>query len=62
LAAWDQVVAATTQIKKQQIADKLEADKAQDELMANVLGVGAVVLLVLTLAGIGLLLLIKLTH
>lgn len=62
LVAWDQVVAATTQIKKQQIADKLEADKAQDELMANVLGVGAVVLLVLTLAGIGLLLLIKLTH
>ena len=62
LAAWDQVVAATTQIKKQQIAEQLEAGKAQDELVANVMGIGALVLMVITLAGIGLLLLVKLTH
>jgi len=59
LAAWDQVVSATTQIKKQQIADQLEAEKKQQELMANVLSIGAVVLLVLVLGVTGLLLLVR---
>jgi hypothetical protein len=37
IAAWDQVLAATTQIKKQQKADALDAEKAQEELMHNVM-------------------------
>jgi len=37
IAAWDQVLAATTQIKKQQKVDALDAEKAQEELMHNVM-------------------------
>jgi len=59
LAAWDQVVAHVTQIKKQQRAEALEAAKAQEELMANVAGVGAVVLMFLVIAVVGMLLLIR---
>lgn len=59
LAAWDQVVSATTQIKKQQIAKQLETEKEQQELVANVMSIGAVVLLVMVLGIMGLLLLVK---
>ena len=41
IAAWDQVLAATTQIKKQQRADALEAQKEQEELTHTILTWGA---------------------
>lgn len=36
IAAWDQVVSATTQIKKQQKADALQAAKEQEELVNSI--------------------------
>lgn len=44
IAAWDQVLSATTQIKKQQRADALQAAKDQDELAHSVMMWGAVFL------------------
>ena len=44
LAAWDQVVAATTQIKKNQKAAALQAEKDQDEFMQTVMTWGAALL------------------
>lgn len=44
LAAWDQVVAQTTQIKKDMRAAALEAQKEQEELMNTVMTWGAVLL------------------
>jgi len=44
LAAWDQVLSATTQIKKQQKADALEAAKEAEETMHNVMVWGAAIL------------------
>ena len=44
LAAWDQVVAQTTQIKKDMRAAALEAQKEQEELMATVMTWGAALL------------------
>lgn len=44
IAAWDQVLSATTQIKKQQRADALQAEKDQDELMHTVMTWGAALL------------------
>lgn len=44
LAAWDQVLSATTQIKKQQKADALQAEKDQDEFMQTVMTWGAALL------------------
>jgi hypothetical protein len=44
IAAWDQVVAATTQIKKDQKAAALEAEKEQEALMHTLLMWGAVFL------------------
>jgi hypothetical protein len=41
LSAWDQVVAATTQIKKDQKAAALQAEKDQDEFMQTVMTWGA---------------------
>ena len=37
IAAWDQVLSATTQIKKDQKAAALEAEKEQEELMHSVM-------------------------
>jgi hypothetical protein len=60
IAAWDQVVAATTQIKKDQKAAALEAQKEQEELMHNVMIWGSaflafiVALICLILIAIGL--------
>ena len=44
IAAWDQVVAATTQIKKDQKAAALEAQKEQEELMHTVMAWGSAIL------------------
>jgi len=44
IAAWDQVVAATTQIKKDQKAAALEAQKEQEELMHTVMVWGSAIL------------------
>lgn len=60
IAAWDQVLAATTQIKKQQRADALQAEKDQDELIHTVMMWGAafltivVTIICLVLIAIGL--------
>ena len=48
IAAWDQVVAATTQIKKDQKAAALQAAKDQQELMGNVLVGGIIVIMAIT--------------
>jgi hypothetical protein len=48
IAAWDQVLAATTQIKKDQRAAALQAQKEQEELMGNVLVGGIIVVGALT--------------
>jgi hypothetical protein len=44
IAAWDQVLSATTQIKKDMKAAALEAEKAQGELMHTVMVWGAALL------------------
>ena len=44
IAAWDQILSATTQIKKDQKAAALEAEKEQEELMNSVLMWGSVLL------------------
>ena len=60
IAAWDQVLAATTQIKKQQRADAIQAAKDQDELTHTILTWGAaflaifLVVVCLVLVSIGL--------
>ena len=60
IAAWDQVLSHTTQIKKQQRADALQAAKDQDELTHSVMMWGAaflaviVVLVCFVLVAIGL--------
>ena len=41
IAAWDQVLSATTQIKKDQKAAALEAEKAQEEFLHDVMVWGA---------------------
>ena len=62
LAAWDQVVAETTRIKKQQRAEALEAAKEQEELMQNVMVYGSAFLLLVVLVVCGLLAVISLVH
>jgi hypothetical protein len=47
LAAWDQVLSATTQIKKDQKAAALEAQKASEEFMNSIALWGAVFLVVI---------------
>jgi hypothetical protein len=44
IAAWDQVLSATTQIRKDQKAAALEAQKEQEELMQTVMTWGAAIL------------------
>lgn len=62
LAAWDQVVAATTQIRKDQKAAALEAAKEQEELIHNVMVWGTVFMLFIVVVACGLLAAIALTH
>ena len=62
IAAWDQVVAATTQIKKDQKAAALEAQKEQEELMHTVMAWGSVFLLFVVVLICGLLAVISLVH
>lgn len=47
IAAWDQVLAATTQIKKDQRAAALQARKDQEEMMGNVMLWGTALLIFL---------------
>jgi hypothetical protein len=60
IAAWDQVLSATTQIKKDRKAAALQAEKDQEELMHTVMVWGAgilafiVALVCLVLVAIGL--------
>ena len=62
LAAWDQVVAATTQIKKDQKAAALEAAKEAEETMHNVMVWGSAILLFVVAMACILLLAISLKH
>jgi hypothetical protein len=62
LAAWDQVVAATIQIKKNQRAEALQAQKEQEEFMGNALVGGAAFLFFIVLVACILLATISLTH
>jgi hypothetical protein len=62
LAAWDQVVAATTQIKKDQKAAALEAQKQQEQLMHDVMVWGSAFLLLVVVLICGLLAVISLVH
>lgn len=47
IAAWDQVLSATTQIKKDQRAAALQAAKDQEEMMGNVMLWGTAILIFL---------------
>ena len=47
ITAWDQVLAATTQIKKDMKAAALQAEKDQDEFMQTVMTWGAAVLTII---------------
>jgi len=62
LAAWDQVVAATTQIKKDQKAAALVAEKEQEEFMSNVLVWGSAILTIVVVVVCILLVAIGLVH
>jgi hypothetical protein len=62
LAAWDQVVAATTQIKKDQKAAALQAQKEQEQLMHDVMVWGSAFLLFVVVVICGLLAVIALIH
>lgn len=62
IVAWDQVVAATTRIKKEQRAAALEVAKQQEELMDSVMMWGAGFLIFILLAACILLVAIGLTH
>ena len=62
LAAWDQVVAATTQIKKDQKAAALEAQKQQEQLMHDAMVWGSAFLLFVVVVICGLLAVISLVH
>jgi hypothetical protein len=62
IAAWDQVVAATTQIKKDQKAAALEAQKEQEELMHTVMVWGSAVLLFIVVLVCGVLAVVALVH
>ena len=62
LAAWDQVLAATTQIKKDQKAAALVAEKEQEEFMNNVLVWGSAILTIVVVVACLLLVAIGLVH
>ena len=62
IAAWDQVLAATTQIKKDQRAAALQAAKEQEELMNNAMVWGSAFLAFIVVLACAILVLISLTH
>lgn len=62
IAAWDQVLSHTTQIKKQQKADALEAEKEQAELMNSILVWGSVLLVTVLVLTVIFLIVIGLVH
>jgi hypothetical protein len=62
IAAWDQVLAATTQIKKQQKADALQAEKDQEELMNSILVWGSAILALVLVLAVIFLIFIGLVH
>ena len=62
LAAWDEVVAATTKIKKEIKAAEVQAANEQAAFMDNVMAWGAGILLFFVVAACGLLTAIALTH
>ena len=62
IAAWDQVVAATTQIKKDQKAAALETQKQQEQLMHDVMVWGSAFLFFVVVFICGLLAVISLVH
>ena len=62
LSAWDQVVAATTQIKKDQKAAALQAEKDQDEFMQTVMTWGAAFLAIFVAVSCLILISIGLVH
>jgi len=59
IAAWDQVLSHTTQIRKDQKAAALQAAKEQEEMMGNVLMGGIIVVSAVTVFVIFALLMIK---
>jgi hypothetical protein len=62
IAAWDQVLSHTTQIKKDMKAAALEAEKAQEELMHTVMVWGAAILAVIVVVVCVVLISIGLVH
>ena len=62
IAAWDQVVSATTQIKKDQKAAALETQKQQEQLMHDVMVWGSAFLFFVVVFICGLLAVISLVH
>jgi hypothetical protein len=62
IAAWDQVLSHTTQIKKDQKAAALQAEKDQDELMHTIMVWGAVALAVIVVLVCVVLISIGLVH
>ena len=62
LAAWDQVVAATTQIRKDQKAAALQEAKEQEEMMNTIMVWGSAILLFFVVVACGVLVAIALTH
>jgi hypothetical protein len=62
IAAWDQVLAATTQIKKQQKVDALQAEKEMEELFHSVTVWGSVFIAVLLVIAVLVLIAIGLVH
>ena len=62
LAAWDQVVAATTQIRKDQKAAALQEAKEQEEMMNTIMVWGSAILLFFVVVACGVLAAIALTH
>ena len=62
IAAWDQVLSATTQIKKDMKAAAIEAQKEQEELMNNILLWGSAFLLFVLVLTVLVLITIGLVH
>ena len=62
LAAWDQVVAATTQIRKDQKAAALQEAKDQEKMMNTIMVWGSAILLFFVVVACGVLAAIALTH
>jgi hypothetical protein len=62
IAAWDQVLSHTTQIKKDMKAAALEAEKEQEELMHNIMVWGSAILITLLILSIIVLFIIGVVH